>query len=324
MKNNRQKYTPVRFSHLTSYAGIGAIVRGAEDRLMVLVDTRYWRDQQGETTTKMIPYVRRITTALNLDKELHMPPEATETDQGLSGAYLPAVLFPRYAVCKKCGLLHNRPWSKQQQNLDEKVYCQSDACNGILEQVTWCAVSSKGHLAEVPWHTICHLDSTIKCEADYNAEYLKLTVNRNGKRMIYCRRCHSKHIFENLKGLSFINQQQPWIFGGTPHLEETDKVEILEVNNPGVYISERVNALVIPPESRISQSTVVDRLFRNSKLCREIDAIKLPLRRKSKIMEIARQLKTSAQEVKEALKEIKKGYPWLDDFTINDLYEDEY
>jgi hypothetical protein len=323
MKQNRQNYTPVRFSHLTSYAGIGAIVRGAEDRLMVLVDTRYWRDKHGEITT-IIPYVRRITTALNIDKELHMPPEAKETHQGLSGAYLPAILFPRYAVCKKCGLLHNRPWAKQQINFYEKAYCQSDACNGILGQVTWCAVSSKGHLAEVPWHHICHLDSTIQCEVDYDSDYLEFTSNQNGKRMIRCRRCRSQHFFENLKGLTLINQQQPWIFEGSPELDEADTVEILEVNNPGVYIPERVNALVIPPESRISQSTVVDKLYRNSKLCREIDTIRIPLRRKSKIREIARQLKTSAAEIEQALKEIDNGYPWLDDFTVNDLYEDEY
>jgi len=41
LKKNKQKYTPVRFSHLMSYAGVGAIVRGAEDKLMVVTDIRY-------------------------------------------------------------------------------------------------------------------------------------------------------------------------------------------------------------------------------------------------------------------------------------------
>ncbi len=324
MKKNRQQYTPVRFSHLTSYAGIGAIVRGAEDRLMVPVDTRYWRNKQGELSTTIIPYVKRITSALDIDKELHMPPVAKETDQGLSGAYLPAVLFPRYTVCKQCGLLHNKPWEKQQRELNKKVYCQAEGCSGILEQVTWCAVSSKGNLAELPWHYICHIDSPQKCEPDYKTEYLELTTNKNGKRIIHCRRCHSQHFFENIKDLKYINQQQPWLFGESPELEEKDKVEILEVNNPGVYLPERVNALVIPPESRINQSTVVDRLFRNSKLCREIDAIRLPLPRRAKIGKIAQTFKTSRNEIEQALKEIKEGYPRLDDFLVNDLYEDEY
>lgn len=324
MKQKKPKYTSVRFSHLTSYHGIGAIVRGTEDRLMVLVDTRFWKDKHGEITTKEIPYVQRITKALNIDKELHLPPEAKETQQGLSGSYLPAVLFPRYAACKKCGLLHNQPWKKQEVKLDEKVYCISKNCSGILEQVTWCVVSNKGHLAEVPWHNICHLDSEIKCEPDYDSEYLTLTSNHNGKRVVRCHRCQSQHVFEKTKKINYINQHQPWIFEGSPELEETDKVEVLEVNNPGVYIPERENALVIPPESRISQSTVVDRLYRNSKLCREIDLIRNPLRRKGKINEVARELKTSASNIKQALKEIKEGYPYFDDILVNDLYEDEY
>ncbi len=324
MKQKKSKYTSVRFSHLTSYHGIGAIVRGTEDRLMVLIDTSYWHDKLGELTTKKIPYVNRIITALGIDKELHMPPEAKETHHGLSGASLPAVLFPRYATCKKCGLLHNQPWNKQKLDLDEKVYCVSNNCDGILEQVTWCAVSNKGHLAEVPWHFICHLNSEVKCEPDYDSEYLKLTINKNGKRIVQCKKCSSQQTFEKIKTLKQINQHQPWIFEGSPELEESDKIEVLEVNNPGVYIPERVNALVIPPESRISQSTVVDQLFRNSKLCREIDLIKNPLRRKGKINEIARQLNSSASEIKQALKDIKAGYPWLDDFSVSDLYEDEY
>ncbi len=325
MKQRNTQYTPVRFSHLTSYAGIGAIVRGTEDRLMVLVDTRYWQNKSGKPSTEKINYVTRVQIALEIEKELHMPPTAKENDHGLSGSYLPAVLFPRYAVCKKCGLLHNQPWSKQQQNLDENVYCESKSCeNSALEQVTWCAVSSKGHLAEVPWHTICHLTSSIKCEPDYSSDYLELTSNQNGKRIIRCRKCHTHHFFEKLKTLNHINQHQPWIFEGSPELDEADKIEILEVNNPGVYLPERVNALVIPPESRISQSTAVDRLFRNSKLCSEIDAIKIPLRRRGKIKEVARLLRTSPLEIKQALQEIKEGYPWLDDFPVGDLYEDEY
>ena len=324
MKRKKTKYTSVRFSHLTSYHGIGAIVRGTEDRLMVLVDTRYWKDKNGEITSKKIPYVKRITTALNIDKELHLPPEAKETQEGLLGSYLPAVLFPRYAACKKCGLLHNQPWHKQGRELDEKVYCVSNSCDGILEQVTWCVVSNKGHLAEVPWHIICHLGSDIKCEPDYGAEYLSISTNQNGKRVIRCHRCKSWHVFEKIKELNHINQHQPWIFEGSPELDDADQVEVLEVNNPGVYIPERANALVIPPESRISQSTVVDKLYRNSKLCRDIDMIRNPLRRKGKINELARLLKTSSLEIKQALQEIKEGYPYFDDFSVNDLYEDEY
>ena len=96
---NKQKYTPVRFSHLTSYAGIGSIVRGAEDKLMAITDIRYWTDRKNNISAEIIPYVTRISMALNIDKELRMPPTAKENDRGgIEGSYLPAVLFPTYAV----------------------------------------------------------------------------------------------------------------------------------------------------------------------------------------------------------------------------------
>ena len=61
--------TPVRFSHLTSYAGIGGMVQSAEGVFVVMPDTRYWR---GETE---IPAVKRVCYALGIpEKELRMPP----------------------------------------------------------------------------------------------------------------------------------------------------------------------------------------------------------------------------------------------------------
>ena len=328
---NKQKFTPVRFSHITSYAGVGAIVRGAEDLLMVVPDIRYWTDRNKGISAEVIPYVTRITMTLGIDKELRMPPEAKETDKGkIEGSYLPAILFPRFAACKKCGLLHNNPW--KQRNIDLKdeslIICEDNGCTGKVEQVTWCAVSSQGHLADVPWHFLCHQNpkknNKKKCEADFNTSYLKFIVDRNGKRNIKCKKCGSENTYENKKDLTFISQSQPWLYGESPKLEEKDIVEILEVNNPGVYLPQRENALVIPPESRISKTSVVARLHNNSKLCREIDNIKIPLLKKAKLQTIANDLKCSMQELKDALKEIKMGYPNFDDFTISNLYEDEY
>ena len=141
--SNKQKYTPVRFSHLTSYAGIGAIVRGAEDKLMAVTDIRYWTDKDGHITSEIIPYVTRVSMALEIDKDLRMPPKAQENDKGeIEGNYLPAVLFPTFAQCKKCGLLHNNPWRKKDVHLSEDVYCEK--CKKTkLEQITWCSVTPR-------------------------------------------------------------------------------------------------------------------------------------------------------------------------------------
>jgi hypothetical protein len=320
---NKQKYTPVRFSHLMSYAGVGAIVRGAEDKLMAVTDIRYWTDKSGNIASDVIPYVTRVTMALNINKELRMPPKAQENERDeLDGNYLSTVLFPTYAKCQKCGLLHNNPWRKKDKRLYEDVFCES--CDSSLEQITWCAVSNKGYMSEVPWHYIAHQNSESECRVDFESSYLRFSTDSNGKRIVFCTRCKSKNYYENSK-TNVINGLQPWIYEKAPKLDEDDIVEILEVNNPGVYLPERVNALVIPPESRISKTSVIDRLYNNSKLRREIDNIRIPLRKKGKLKEAATEYRCSVDDIQKALEEIKAGYPYFEEnITLGELIEDEY
>ncbi len=319
---DKQKYTPVRFSHLTSYASIGAIVRGVEDKLMVVRDTRNWTDKFNYISAEVIPYVTRVCLALGLDKELRLPPIAKEIDKGeIQGSYLSAVLFPTYAVCQTCGLLHNNPWRKQDVDYADKVKCEK--CDSNLEQVTWCAASDKGYLDDVPWHYMCHLKSDKKCHKDNDSTYLKLLTNIKGNRVVKCTKCGSEGSYENMT-VNVMNRQQPWVDDAVK-LDKDDIVVILEVNNPGVYFPERSNAIVIPPESRISKSSVIDKLYNNSKLCREIDSIKIPLRKKGKMKEIASLYRCSIEDIKEALAEIKTGYPFLEsNITVGELMGDEY
>ena len=321
---NRSQYTPVRFSHLTSSSGVGAIVRGAEDKLMVVVDTRYWTDKEGLNATTPIPYVSRITQALNISRELRMPPAAQEIfhkgDKSIEGSYLPAVLFPTYASCSKCGLLHLNPWKYQEKKMDEKVFCK---CNGILKQVVWCCVSDKGYLDEVPWHAVCHQNFKGKCEPDYQKKYLKFSVDKNGTTIVKCLRCNSSNKFLKQQ-LGFINRSQPWIYE-TPELGGNLNVTIVEVNDSVVYSPVSTSALVIPPESRISKNTVVDRLYNNSTALRELESIRIPLRRKGKLKSLASEYRCAVEDIKNAIDKISDGYPDFGAFkTSGDLIADEY
>jgi hypothetical protein len=319
-----QRYTPVRFSHLTSYAGVGSIVRGTEDKLMTIVDTRHWTDISKNISAEIIPNVIRVTIALGIeDKILRMPPKAKENNKGeISGNYLPAVLFPTYAVCKNCGLLHNNPWRKQNKTFNDEVLCEK--CKKKLEQVTWCVVNEKGYLDDVPWHHICHLNSKNDCRVRFDKVYLKLDTDRNGRRIIQCTECKCSNFYENIKQ-NIINRQQPWIYDESPKLDEDDKVEILEVNNPGVYLPERVNALTIPPESESSNISVIGRLLNNDKLCREISSIKIPIIREGEIRTVATEFRCSVEEIEDALKKINEGYPFYkENITVVELFFDEY
>jgi len=328
-----KKYTPVRFSHLTSYAGVGAIVRNASDMLMAVVDTRYWNDKDGNISANCIPNVTRIIQSLEIDKDLRMPPTAKVLENGrLAGSYLPAVLFPTYAVCKKCGLLHREPWSKSDIYSAKILKCADEkVCDGTLEQVTWCAVSREGNLDDVPWHYLCHREGDKGCKEDRTENYLRLTTNNKGHKIIQCKKCGSQGRYDKVRGdngIENIYREQPWI-KKQPN-NEKNTVEILEINDPGVYLPERVNALVIPPESRNGKSTCLDILSNNSKLYREIQSIKLPLRKKAKIQAVAKEYRWSIGEVEEALNKISPSQvedrcPQAKfDFVIGDLLEDEY
>ena len=328
MKDRRQEYTPVRFSHLTSYSGVGAIVRGVEDKLMVVVDIRHWTDKNDNNATIPIPYVNRITNALDISKELRMPPVAKENfSKGIEGSYLPAVLFPTFTHCSTCGLLHPNPWRHQNKPLNEKVFCRDKQCKGkgrgILKQVTWCCVSNEGHLDEVPWHAICHKKSSLKCETDYQANYLKFDTDKNGKNIVRCTRCGSFHQYEKQQ-LGFINRPQPWIYESV-ELGENIKIDIVEINDSSAYLPDRVNALVIPPESRISKSTIVDKLYSNSTALRKLENIAIPLKRKGALLSLATKYRCSVDEIKNAIEQIDNGYPNFDTFeSAGDLIADEY
>jgi hypothetical protein len=329
----QQPYTPVRFSHLMSYAGVGSIVRAADGKLMVVVDTRHWLDKNQHCAAVPIPYVRRITLALVPGKELRMPPQA-EVDSSkpsgtLSGSYLPAVLFPKWAVCSSCNYLHPYPWRELGEVEDKDPRCQNPHCHHpvVLKQVTWCAVSSQGHLDEVPWHYLAHVNrQDINCRPDYDKAYLKLTADKRGKPLVKCSRCGSQGAYDR-EQLSVISRQQPWLFKPKPVLGADDTVRVLPVNNPAVYIPERLNALVIPPESRMGKGTLLDRLCNSSRSCRELEAVeqKSGLQKKSRFKSLASEYRTSVAELEAAWNAIKQGYPTINDEDLEgDLRLEEY
>ena len=348
------RYTQERFSHLVGNASIGAIVRGVEGRTMVLVDTRYWKDKDGNCPAEDIAFTKRIIQFLNnnetLDikkeiEKLKIPPAAVEDrdyEGSIDGSYLPAVLFPKWARCTKCGLLHRNPWYKKNgdkhnnKQPSEIVYCEQCQNNKgkkpKLEQVIYCYVSNQGHLDEVPWHYICHQNSQSECKEDYNANYLKLTTNGNGKNIVTCTKCKVASTYENFKqeGDGYINKQ-PWLYE-REKLPEGSQVNVVDINDSAVYSPKTIKALVIPPESRVDKNTLEYKLYNNSVLLRELDEIQasnLPdFRKKGKYLEYTSKYDCTVDELKQAIAEIKKGWPLYDDddeiFTKGDMKKEEY
>ena len=297
----------VRLSHILRDCSVGAIVQG--EKFMVSVqDISRW--YSGEPPPdREIRYVAQVRAALGIEERLCEPPTGSVTDQhNVEGTLIPATRFPGWMRCpgRNCGLLHNRPW--RGRDVGTRLSCQD--CGRELEQVPWVVAHKAGFLADVPWHRLAHRSGqgasvSKSCKADWSEPYLRL-VEGEGPRSVRCTRCRAEGVMT--RRLAFPRNQgtQPWVRPPPPPVPE--EAWLLEVNDVRVHASWTSSALVIPPESRIRKGTVVDRLYGNSSFLEKLKT-RVPLRRKSALKVISRELRCTESEVIEAERLIESGYP---------------
>ena len=327
---------PVRLSHLIWDCSVGAIVRGPNCMISVK-DTRTWKvSEQNE-----IRYVEQVRRALGIEQILVRPPVARIDDHNgrIVGDTIPAVLFPGWTRCARCGLLHLRPWRR---NLDQNYgdlppeieassewYCldrqdkdaeeasESGPCKGILEQVPWVFVHQQGYLDEVPWHELAHRSAKSSdqkaCRPDWKTPYLRISEGDHGME-VNCRKCGAKGKLEERYLLNRSMRQQPWIDRPPEDavVNENPLGWIVTVSDVRVHSTQTSSALVIPPESRISRGSVVDRLHQNTRLQREIQNARTNLQRRNRINSAAAKLGCQPGEVVEAVQMIEAGYPFFE------------
>ena len=126
----------VRLSHLLRECSVGAIVRDGVDSLMVVQDIRTWDRPGSDPMDREIRYVERVRSALGIEQALCSPPRATERD-GTTLGWIPALKFPIWMRCLKCGLLHRAPWRARRG---------ARSCWGAKEE----AVHAAGDLSRCP------------------------------------------------------------------------------------------------------------------------------------------------------------------------------
>lgn len=326
-----KEYLPVRLSHLLRHCSVGAVVRGPEYLLSVM-DITHWTDRTGQVAAEEITYVEQVKSALGITQVLRKPPVADELDNGeIDGTCVPAVRFPLWMSCPHCGLLHYKPWSSQAK--DQTPHCQETDTKRCpnrprLEQVPWVLVHEEGHLTDVPWHFLAHRDAVTQdqkqCKADWTRVYLRLTNNKSKKRNLRCEHCRATSVFNDRLPVSYGDKwQQPWL--SLPAEELDQPASIIEINDARVHSPVTCNALVIPPESRIRKGSVVDRMYSTSQLRRRIDQARTPLAIKSVFHTIAKELRCTEVDIKDALIEIDNGYPlYAKEITPGLLLESEY
>jgi len=322
---------PIRLSHLLAHSGVGAIVRGPNE-LVVVRDTRQWTDRNGQPGGSVIPYVERVRAALGVTEVLREPPVAREGAHGqVDGVCIPVSRFPAWARCPNCGALYLNPW---RVGGGKSPRCDQQACarRPRLVQVTWVLVDPAGYLAEVPWHYLAHKDARSPeqrgCQV---ADRLRL-VEAGASRSLRCDACRAETAFRGDERLGFgAGRQQPWTHDDMAPVREPSNpasdqlAQVLAINDTRVYSPAWGLALVIPPESRVRKGTAVDRLYRSTQDRRTIDAARTPLARRAAIRQIAQEYRCTAQDIEAALQDIKQGYPLYDAvFTPGQLRESEF
>ena len=317
-------FTPVRFSHLTSHAAVGAVVRDQNDWLIWVKDISTWPEHK----MLQLHAVERVKRHLSVSGRLLLPPTA-DIDEGanlkINGGTIPTERFPSWAECHSCHLLYFKPWLKNNQNIDEEMTCPTCSV-GKLEQVTWCAVSSFGGLTDVPWHYFCHKSKETQCRAEKGTSYLKLALDDRGRRRVECTKCKSSGRFERA---DFKNNAhyQPGMKLGTSVGENQISYTIMEVNDPRVYSASNERALVIPPESNIDRNSLVYRLQQHSKTVSDIKNAARSLQRKREIKKAMRTFRCSESDLFSALATIdreKKTENIFENISIGDMTSDEY
>lgn len=325
-------YIPVRLSHILRYCTVGSVIRGPE-YLITPKDIREWTDRNGLVAARLIPYVDDVRSSLGIEQELREPPIAKELETGgADGICIPAMRFPSWMRCPKCGSLYCQPWRNQPDGI-----LKCDKCNkqAELAQVSWVFVHPDGHMADVPWHRFTHDNAATQnqrqCRPDWKRSYIKLIEESGSNYSLVCERCHARSGFRTGRKSPYGKlRRQPWLAESVDENLETlehqnELAEVLTVNDTRVHSPQTKSALVIPPESRIRRGSLVDCLYTNSLRRAEIDQKMNRLQEKSLLMRLAEEFRCSSTDVEDAIRKIKSGYPFFGQhITPGILLEKEY
>ena len=330
-----EEHVPVRLSHLLRDCSVGAVVRGP-DSLMVVQDTRTWDRPGNDPLERQIHYVDRVRNALGISQVLCAPPPSAERNGTVLG-WVPALRFPTWMRCLKCGLLHPAPWRRPRtkgsadRSTEAGAAGECAGCGGRLEQVPWVLVHEEGYLADVPWHDLAHGDSRKperrQCRHDWTEPYLQLR-DTGTERQIRCTRCGASERLRSgaLPRLPYPSGtwQQPWV-REPPAQSPEAPAWLMEINDVRVHSPVTRTALVIPPESRIRRGTVLDRLHGSSGSRERLRKARNGLQRRSVMAQLAREFRCDPQEIENAVARLAEGYPLYGrSVTSDDLLVDEY
>ncbi len=316
---------------------MGAVIRGPQF-LVTPMDTSFWTDSFNQCAARPIPYVNQVRSALGIGRELREPPIARLMENGQTdGTCIPAMRFPSWMRCPRCKYLYCAPWRHQ---VAKPLTCTQCDPPPVLEQVSWIFADPNGHMADVPWHRLAHgkakHPAQKQCAPKWDRPYLKLNENQQGPGYILsCTDCKAsvkfrpgpQPVYGQLRCQPWLNHPPAFQDDDTPTEDAPDRLlpEVLSINDTRVHRPVATAALVIPPESRIRQGSVVDRIYVSSQRRQQIDRPMPPLAQESLFRQWADEFRCTTDQIRDAVQKIRNGYPTFGmNFTQGKLLESEY
>jgi hypothetical protein len=218
------------------------------------------------------------------------------------------------------------PW----KGMPEGNRPQCRKCGNQLKQLPWVLAHSEGYLADVPWHWLAHGNAVTpeqkKCKMERkDADLTLLKKGRPDHYEIRCSVCRAKGEFYGGIRIPYGTQKvQPWRSEMADFAEGAGLAVVLDVNDARVHMPVSVNALVIPPESRIQGGTVLDLVYSNPEIRKSLESANR-IKRANAVKDAAERLRCAPEEILDALDEIERGYPlYGKNVTVDDLLLSEY
>ena len=191
--------TEIRLSGLLRDSGIGSIVRLDDNLFYVVKDIREWWKEDGLSSSNELRYVDQVSRHPKINNRRLVKPPVTTKSTGNFSNFIPAMRFPRWRSCLKCGLLHDYKFDEDK--------CSGKECDGTLKQVKWVLVHRLGYLADVDWHFMAHGGKSRDCPRYHNKAYLRL-IQEDGNQ-VHCTKCGNKG-WQSIAYFGMRKWQQPW------------------------------------------------------------------------------------------------------------------
>lgn len=255
---------PIRRAQLISPFGVGSIVDLPHDESLMVAGLDSWPFAREEVPRDWRVSEERLTKRLRV-RELRLPPDFRE-GKGVEnpGCRIPAVRFPRWHYCPRCGDMQQVPLqdpTRRRCRGNEGSACadRSPRRRPFVIPVRIVAVCPEGHIQDFPFEAWAHGGANTAHHHRLRYQALGSTASLSGI-LIRCLECDAKRTLrgsfeydlEAGGALSRIGQycegNRPWLGPSDPvsNQECGGHLRVLQRGASNVYFPQTVSSIYLP------------------------------------------------------------------------------